>query len=306
MKWLLIVGAVLLSLPLKAQATVPDGATSPVTAVLTSGNTTPLLGEPFSLTLSVTVANDATLDGWVTLDDPSGALEVISASDIAEQLTENTTRYTQEIQAVLWHVGVYLSPEWRLTYFANGSQFFAPVQSVSLTIPTSVTNPALNTLRASIPPVEMSYVSPLLIGALVFLFGASLIWLIQRARRRTRPAVVSVARVQDILAWLDDLKNSSLSASEILLATGDRLRLYVWQQLGINAPELTTRELMDALSLRADMPPALRVELGTLLEQADLVKFARMVPDVLPARYVNIAIRWINRVEQQLRVYNNV
>jgi hypothetical protein len=66
------------------------------------------------------------------------------------------------------------------------------------------------------------------------------------------------------------------------VALSDTVRTYLSARLNIAARERTTRELRTVLDRRAEVPPTAVEHLHSVLEQADLVKFADARPN--PAR----------------------
>lgn len=59
----------------------------------------------------------------------------------------------------------------------------------------------------------------------------------------------------------------------------DALKEYIDARFGVDAPEMTTAELFDALKHEKEVSPEMYNELKDLFERADFVKFAKMVVD---------------------------
>ena len=59
----------------------------------------------------------------------------------------------------------------------------------------------------------------------------------------------------------------------------DTLKEYIDARFGVDAPEMTTAELFDALKGEKEVSPEMYNELKDLFERADFVKFAKMVVD---------------------------
>jgi len=59
----------------------------------------------------------------------------------------------------------------------------------------------------------------------------------------------------------------------------DALKFYMEDRFGVDAPEMTTAELFDALKGDKDITPEMFVRLKELFERADFVKFAKHVAD---------------------------
>lgn len=122
----------------------------------------------------------------------------------------------------------------------------------------------------------------ILASAAVFALGCFL--LARRLRRTKTPVAPEIPRLpprDEVLAALDDLKRRGLPASglwkELAFLLSEILRRYVGRTFEIQALESTTRELMRDLA-ETDLADKARMRLRKILEETDLVKFAKMVP----------------------------
>ncbi len=81
----------------------------------------------------------------------------------------------------------------------------------------------------------------------------------------------------------------------------DTLKTYIEDRFGVDAPEMTTAELFDALRQADDLPADLREELRDLFERADFVKFAKHVAsDEDNARALPTAVRFVTSTYQNV------
>lgn len=79
------------------------------------------------------------------------------------------------------------------------------------------------------------------------------------------------------------------------------LRQYLAQRLGLDAPKRTTREVVAHLRTHADVPHEATETLQRVLEEADLVKFADMLPAPEAARDAHRDARYaVDRIEHAL------
>jgi len=79
----------------------------------------------------------------------------------------------------------------------------------------------------------------------------------------------------------------------------DALKTYIEDRFGVDAPEMTTAELFDALKGAEDLPAELREELRGVFECADYVKFAKHVAsDEENARALPTAVRFVTSTYQ--------
>ena len=79
----------------------------------------------------------------------------------------------------------------------------------------------------------------------------------------------------------------------------DALKNYIEDRFGVDAPEMTTAELFDALKQAEDLPAELREELRELFECADFVKFAKHTASQEEnARALPTAVRFVTSTYQ--------
>lgn len=79
----------------------------------------------------------------------------------------------------------------------------------------------------------------------------------------------------------------------------DALKTYIEDRFGVDAPEMTTAELFDALKGAEDLPAELREELRGVFECADFVKFAKhTASDEDNARALPTAVRFVTSTYQ--------
>lgn len=79
----------------------------------------------------------------------------------------------------------------------------------------------------------------------------------------------------------------------------DVLKVYMEDRFGIDAPEMTTAELFDALKKEDALTPELYGEMKDLFETADFVKFAKLtVSDGDNAKVLPLAVRFVTSTYQ--------
>ena len=79
----------------------------------------------------------------------------------------------------------------------------------------------------------------------------------------------------------------------------DALKTYIEDRFGVDAPEMTTAELFDALRAEKGLPEELRQELQDVFECADFVKFAKhTASDEENARALPTAVRFVTSTYQ--------
>jgi hypothetical protein len=277
-----------------------------VNAYITASTNAPLLGEPFTITIIAEMPSSVSLQEWVTLNQSLYPLEILSQGDVQSATNNDQTTYQQTLNVVLWTVGDYITPELRLTYIQNGTLQFSPIRSLALNIPSSLAQSASTDLRPSRPPVDLPYLPPYVLVIIIFLLSGAVytLWRLLKKRDGRVMGIFGGDATQVLLAELDDLKHQSLPSDQIYLLVAEKIRAYIQTQMPVNATEMTTRELVHELRDTQQLPIALLRELQTLLDQADLVKFAQFEPDSNTTRYISFAMRWVQHVHQYRQ--NNV
>ncbi len=148
-------------------------------------------------------------------------------------------------------------------------------------------------------PLTFAEVVPWVLGALLL---ALLVWLAVRLAKRRRGAS-GESRPEDppyvvALRKLDRYRGSKYWAPEKQKAfysgVTDALKEYMDARFGVDAPEMTTAELFEALKAEKDITPLAWQSLRELFERADFVKFAKMVvPDEENATVLPVAVKFI-------------
>ena len=125
----------------------------------------------------------------------------------------------------------------------------------------------------------------------------------QRRRRETGagkpkdPAYIVALRELD--KWRGDKFWAPDKQKAYYSGITDALKNYIEDRFGVDAPEMTTAELFEALKGAEDLPADLREELRGVFECADFVKFAKHVAsDEDNARALPTAVRFVTSTYQ--------
>ena len=151
------------------------------------------------------------------------------------------------------------------------------------TMPVDTATFEINDLKGQMRyPLKLIEVLPWL-GGVVLLFGLAflIVWLLRRnvpvgtALRRDEPPYVTALRAldryKDEKYWAPDRQKAYYSGIT------DILKTYIDRRFGVDAPEMTTDELFDALKSCEGIKPEVWTETKGLFELADFVKFAKHV-----------------------------
>lgn len=140
----------------------------------------------------------------------------------------------------------------------------------------------------------------------VLLFAALLVLGIRAVRRRRGegagtahrdPAYIVALRELD--KWRGDAFWAPEKQKAYYSGITDALKTYMEDRFGVDAPEMTTAELFEALKGAEDLPADLREEMREVFECADYVKFAKHVASQEEnARALPTAVRFVTSTYQ--------
>ncbi|MCS6835074.1 MAG: hypothetical protein NZ750_03535 [Anaerolineae bacterium] len=270
-------------------------------ARLEASTTRAQLGEVLEITLIVRLPEGASLVEWPELPEDE-TLDVLS--DELDEATEEAASTASELRrtwrVALWRVGTYLSPSMTISYRLGGAILSEPVQSVSVEVPSLLADADDLSPRPSIPPLDLVVESAWMTLLLVAIPTPLLALLILRFFRRDGPPTTNQAE-QLAIRDLEDLASQNLPPGLAYPLVAAILRDFLQNSLQISTREMTSREVIDAVREDGMLPDSLRADLAELLEQADLVKFARAEPDSANiARFIRFARRWLRQASQVL------
>jgi hypothetical protein len=291
-RWLLLGFLIFLSQPVYAQL----GGTARFSANVGA----PLVGQPIDLTLIASVPSGAIMTSWPEFPEDWPPFEVRSVGE----LMISDTEYRQNLTVILWTPGEHQTPETAITYqIAENADVQTLIVEPAFFIVPSVLDGQDTALRPFKAQIALPYVSPLVLVAGAAGMSVLTIFAI-RGWRMTRPVILKRTADEDglgpaaraALAELRRIALQGLPPEQIYAAAADCLRTYILDQMTIPARDMTTAELMESLHL----PDALQRELQRLLEQADLVKFARYQPSGDAAqKYLDVAGKWVRAADQK-------
>jgi hypothetical protein len=228
-------------------------------------------------------------------------MEMLEEGEIITTDFGGSVQLSRTYKVVMWQVGEHLSAGTLLEYRLGTTRSAVPISSFFIQVPSQVENPETAALRPSLAPIDMPYTPPyLFIGIVIAIIGIMLIVsrLLQLSRRGM-VRVVLASPLEKALAELEDLKHQNLPPATIYAMVADFMREYIKGRFEINAVEMTTLELMDALRGTNYLLKEQQRRLQEILEQADLIKFARFQPDESTSkRLVNYAMKWLRETEK--------
>jgi hypothetical protein len=153
-------------------------------------------------------------------------------------------------------------------------------------------------------PVTFKEVLPYLLWGFLLLgfIAVALSFWRTRVRKEKEEKIKEPAHIT-ALRNLDKFRGNKFWAPEKQKAfysgVTDTLKTYMEARFGVDAPEMTTAELFDALKFEKDITPELYGETKELFEIADFVKFAKhSAPDDYNAKVVPVAVRFVTDTYQ--------
>jgi len=183
---------------------------------------------------------------------------------------------------------------------------FEPVQMEVKSMPVDTATFEIHDLKGQIKyPVTFKEVLPWILGGLLLAAIIALaIYLIKRHRdakiaeeeSKDPPYVVALRKLDKFRGdkyWAPDKQKIFYSG------VTDALKEYIDHRFGVDAPEMTTAELFDALKADKDITPEMYANLKDLFERADFVKFAKYTaPDTDNAGVLPLAVGFVTSTYQ--------
>lgn len=244
------------------------------------------LGEPFDLELSATYGDRYRLE-LATATADTGAFLVINAHLEASRTDGDGVTQRIRLTAVAVDVGEQTFPAlpWRTVDPWDGTATDVAGPEIAFTVTAEGEVPGktdpVRDIHGPLRPLD-----PLLLAALAALLAALAWWLYSVFRRKKerlamRGAVAARPPHEEALASLDELEASGLwdagDARGYYLRLSDILRRYLAGRFGVDAPRLTTHDLVRRLR-ELDLDAAIGVRVRAVCESADLAKFAKARP----------------------------
>ena len=197
-------------------------------------------------------------------------------------------------------------PVVKVTPEGSDTLVFKGLEMEVKTMPVDTATFEIHDIKGQIQyPVTFREVLPWLGGGLLAAaLIALLVWLGVRASKRRQEALKPKDPAYIVaLRELDKYRSDKYWAPEKQKAfysgITDALKFYMDDRFGVDAPEMTTAELFDALKDDKDITPEMYASLKELFERADFVKFAKHVAsDEENAGALPLAVRFVTTTYQ--------
>lgn len=254
------------------------------------------VGDKFRLSVAATAPSAGRLEVLPLFDLQSswtviGTPETLTRSENGQQI--NTYNYS----IVPFETGAFSVPQVAVTYnAADGTSITERSKPLQVTINSVLSGDgSASTLRDVKPPVALAVPKALawsiiLLGVLLI---AALAWFIwnRYSHRLKRMLGQGLTPPELALKKISQLESDRLieqkKMKEFYTRLTDALRVYLHQAFGVQAMDLTSNELLDAMDRKAEDQSPAHVEeyrramarLVDVLNEADMVKFARFIPE---------------------------
>lgn len=237
------------------------------------------LGMPFKVRVKA-----ATSEGWVLTRVEAVGFKYLETTGKAPVLLPDGT---WEAELVVFRTGRFEIPGVAALFTQrSGLQARSDLPGFVVEIPAALANEANPEPAPLPPPMEVPTLNYWLLGGLAALvaalLGGIIALLVRRYRRLREEAMRPVPKrppeeiAREALAQLaaDNLLDAEQTV-EFHLRLSEILRAFVGAELEVNATEMTTTEIRDMLERDGASLGIMRIELLRILEESDLVKFAR-------------------------------
>ena len=141
-------------------------------------------------------------------------------------------------------------------------------------------------------------------GLLAAALIALAVWLIVRASKRKAEALkpkdpAYIVALRELDKYRSDKYWAPYKQKAFYSGITDALKFYMDERFGVDAPEMTTAELFDALKSDKDITPEMYSSLKELFERADFVKFAKHIASEQEnAAALPLAVRFVTTTYQ--------
>ena len=281
---MVICGLLLLVAPVKAQ----NGIQANIGSTVTNFNVGDVVGVIVQVTHPAgyrVIAPD--------LDVAWGEFEVIDVAVLSIDSAENNNELTTlQINVTAWEPGVYNTPVLPLKIaLQDGSLSAIELGSIALTVDSILSSEDLNLRdikdQASVPFPSRLPIYATLGAVVVALFALLLLWIWRR--RKLAPEFEEELVLQDLrpanviaMEALNEIERRDLAGQgnykDHYTLISDTLRRYLEKAFKIPAMEATTYEIRSSLRKESGLDVVQRTQLERILQESDLVKFARVKP----------------------------
>lgn len=285
----------------------------PASAVATLSRDKVLIGDTFSLTLSVQCRPNLPITQWPVWTDTLGDFEIRQKSpiDTLQQPDEKgRTVLRQTLSLATFEEGQTTIPalQWQFAGPENGTSSLVETQPLNVWVDTLSVAGQQDILPIK-PPIEFPYTwrdyLPWAVAAVVLLLLSGLgFWLWKKRRQKDNNAGTTIPAIpllphEAALQKLRTLEKAQYwqrgNPKRYYSDLSDIVREYLENRFNIPAKESVTDEIMTIVQQQKPLPDDLRQNLRQLLSTSDMVKFAKASPTL------ETHIEMLKQAEQLIR-----
>ena len=249
-----------------------------------------LVGQPFTLELSITQPKDVKID-WPYISDSIGLLEVVKNDGVDTIPVEDNTMLmrTQKVTMMAFDTGMFVIPGFTIDYKirnANAKVYTDPLSLKVFLMPIDTTKAIKDIHPIQDVPYDWMFIALVVVG---FLVVAVIVWFVVRylknAKQRDKDTVVQTTPKQTAyeiaMNSLQQFKQKEIGqhvdAKHYYSELTEIVRAYIQNRWMIPALEFTSDEILDHAFIK-QLDATEKDKLVYLLRLADLVKFAKAIP----------------------------
>ncbi|TVR22277.1 MAG: hypothetical protein EA396_06310 [Anaerolineaceae bacterium] len=274
--------------------------------------TTPYIGEPFTLQLTVEHPPHIRLIEWPAIEGDWDAFEVQEIDAIiTEELANGDTRYTQTFQVTIWTTGDHVTPPTVVLYQREGETQILRARvtdvffSVFSVLPTQDLNQLF--LFPNRSPVGFFYL-PVWVYVIMMAMVGGALWggrRFLRGRRARRAARLSaLKRLSPLAEALKILESASLQTGtrQKIDTLRDSIRVYIRRLWRIETEVLTDDELLIVLKDMKLLPQSDLDDLGSILRKLETARYAGVgVDNAMLEQATEHIRRWLVRSDEYVK-----
>ncbi len=273
-----------------------------------------LIGKPVSVLLRLSQPKTLSVN-WPLFTDSMGQLEVLQVMpvDTLNVEDDNSLVRTQTITVTSFDSGTYILPEVSFSYRAASSDKLLTASTDPLTIqvftvPVDTSADIRDIRTVEKAPFDTMLLIWILVAVLAVILILTAIWWYRRKKRKSTLDMEKVPEqiIPAHVAALEALKNleeerlwQNGKVKQYYTGLTDILRIYIGQRWGLNALELTSDEILSG-SFMVTLSKEISEDLERLLRLADLVKFAKLLPQSAENESsIQLAVKFVNNTALQ-------
>ena len=251
-----------------------------------------LLGDQIKLKLSIVLPDNAVVTFPQVADTMTKNIEIIKIGKIDTLINKqsNTNTYSQNITITSFDSGNFVIPALKFSYFLKNDTalHFAETDSLLLEVRKVATNKQadIKDIKDIISvPLTLREIIPYALGLIALIAIIFLIIKYWKKFRKNEP-IMFIKKTEipphiEALRAFEKLKKKKLWENnfikEYYSEITDILRIYIEKVMSVNAMEMTTDEITEAIA-KTDLNENTKIKLKKVLVLSDLVKFAKYTP----------------------------